>query len=143
MALAAPFPAATAPRDARRARVSSPRRGSAALTTRPASWPSSGSRSGVRLTRRGRAVALLASVVLLLLAVAVSGRVTARAGDVLPAGPATAVVVVQPGETLWQIAKTLAPQGDPRALVAEIRELNGLSDAPVRPGQSLVVPVLG
>jgi LysM repeat protein len=97
----------------------------------------------VRLTRRGRAVALLASVVLLLLAVAVSGRVTAQAGDVLPAGPATAVVVVQPGETLWQIAKTLAPQGDPRALVSEIRELNGLSDAPVRPGQSLVVPALG
>lgn len=36
-------------------------------------------------------------------------------------------VVVQPGQTLWEIATTHAPEGtDPRAFLAEVRELNGL-----------------
>lgn len=54
--------------------------------------------------------------------------------------PATAVVVVQPGESVWSIARTLDPGADPRELVARIRELNSLASGVVVPGQSLVVP---
>jgi len=72
----------------------------------------------------------------------VIGSLSADAGTAGVAGQAaTGVVVVQPGESLWQIARELAPQADPRATLSTIRELNGLDGNAVVPGQSLVVPV--
>ena len=68
------------------------------------------------------------------------GSVQADAGTSVTVAPATSVVVVQPGESLWGIAQQVAPGADPREVVTSIRELNGLGDAPVVPGQSLVVP---
>lgn len=56
------------------------------------------------------------------------------------AGSATSIVVVQAGETVWSIAKTLDPSADPRELVARIRELNNLTSGVIVPGQALVVP---
>jgi LysM repeat protein len=54
--------------------------------------------------------------------------------------PATSIVVVQSGESLWSIAQSIKPGADPRAVVHEIKSLNGLTDAVVRVGQPLVVP---
>ena len=125
MALAAPFPAA---------RPSRTRTSPAARSSRTASSP-----GGVRLTRRGRVAVILAATGVLFAAVVASGAVTAEAGA-STGGAATAVVVVQPGETLWQIARSVAPGTDPRETVLEIRELNGLEAQTVVPGQSLVVP---
>ena len=48
-------------------------------------------------------------------------------------------VVVQPGDTLWGIARALAPEGDPRALVDQLSDLAG--GAQIQPGQQLLVPV--
>ena len=47
-------------------------------------------------------------------------------------------VIVQPGDTLWGIAATLAPEADPRGLVDQLTELAGGSQ--LQPGQQLVVP---
>jgi nucleoid-associated protein YgaU len=98
-----------------------------------------------RLTRRGRLV-LGAAVVVVLVALLAAGSAwaagSARAGDD-PAGSAAPVAVtwvVQPGETLWQVAEAVAPDADPRETVARIVELNDLPDASVRVGQSLLVP---
>ena len=55
-------------------------------------------------------------------------------------GPTTLAVTVQPGDTLWGIAAAIDPGADPRALMAEIRELNGLVQSGLAPGQVLVVP---
>jgi hypothetical protein len=52
----------------------------------------------------------------------------------------TSVVHVQAGETLWEIAERNAPNSDPEAVVARIRDLNALPDSDVTPGQALVVP---
>jgi len=85
---------------------------------------------------------MFASSMFLLLAVVVSGRISADAGtSLLEQGRANGVVVVQPGESLWQIAKTIAPNADPRETVATIRDLNNLGDTTVVAGQSIVVPV--
>ncbi|MHB8795960.1 MAG: LysM peptidoglycan-binding domain-containing protein [Candidatus Nanopelagicales bacterium] len=120
MALAAPFPAAAG---TDRSRQAAPRS------------------TSLRLTPRGRLAVILASVAFLALAILASGRFTAAASAVSGAsGPATGIVVVQPGETLWQIAQAVAPQADPRETVGTIRELNGLGNEAVRAGQSLVVP---
>ncbi|MGW5054413.1 LysM peptidoglycan-binding domain-containing protein [Actinokineospora sp. NPDC004072] len=53
----------------------------------------------------------------------------------------TAVVYVAPGESLSDIAARTAPGSDTAAVVDRIRDLNGLADAGVVPGQPLVVPV--
>jgi len=52
------------------------------------------------------------------------------------------VVVVQPGDTLWSIARGLcSDRADVRRLVYEIRQLNGLQSAVIHPGQHLIIPV--
>lgn len=95
-----------------------------------------------RLTRRGRLVVGTVLSVPFAAALMIVGSVQADAGTSAAEGAATAIVVVQPGESLWGIAQQIAPGSDPRELVTTIRDLNGLSDAPVVPGQSLVVPVV-
>jgi Tfp pilus assembly protein FimV len=132
MAIAAPFPAA-----GRTARTSTRVRPvPAARSTRTARR----AYTGIRLTSRGRALLMLGSALFLLVTIVVSGRFTADAGST-PAVPATSVVVVQPGENLWQIARRLAPGSDPREVLTQLRTLNHLGSAPVEAGQSIVVPV--
>lgn len=98
-------------------------------------------RQSVRLTRRGRVLLVLLSTAFLLLAVLLSGRITADAGAAVgDLGRATGVVVVQPGENLWQIARAIAPGVDPRETVSLIRSLNGLGERTVIAGQSIIVP---
>jgi hypothetical protein len=127
MALAAPFPAAGT-------RQTRPARHGGTVRTR-------GTDTSLRLTPRGRLVLGIGSALVLLLVVVVSGAFRADAGASASAqGVATSVVVVQPGENLWQLANEVMPEVDPREAVLRIRELNGLGDEPVRPGQSLVVP---
>lgn len=48
------------------------------------------------------------------------------------------VHIVQPGETLWDIARAIAPDADPRVVVAMLVERNG--DAPLQAGQRLELP---
>ena len=143
MAIAAPFPAAgvrgrTGERSTPRSRTAPQRR------TSPPRGSAAAARSGgeLRLTRRGRLVAVAAAAVVLLAAITLSSGFRAEAGS-SPAdqGRATGVVVVQAGESLWQIAQAIAPETDPRETVTRIRDLNGLGDRPVRAGESLVVPV--
>ncbi len=98
--------------------------------------------AGLRLTVRGRLALLAASSFFLLLVVLFSGYLSADAGTSAgQQGRATGVVVVQPGETLWQIATEIAPRADPRETVALIRSLNGLDDSAIAAGRSIVVPV--
>jgi hypothetical protein len=64
-----------------------------------------------------------------------AGEVT---GDQVPTQ--TAVVWVQPGETLWDVANRAAPGYDTEAVVARIRELNNVPANGVLTGQALQVP---
>ena len=91
------------------------------------------------LTTRGRVVLLAAPIALALGVLASTGSV--RASGAASTAPANGHVVVQPGQSLWSIARTVAPQADTRATVAAIVELNGLDGSVVHPGQALVVPV--
>lgn len=96
----------------------------------------------LRLTRRGRLVVGVAACLPLLAAVMMGGALRADAGSALDErGPATSVVVVQAGESLWQIAKAVAPDADPRETLTVIRDLNGLGDRAVVAGESIVVPL--
>jgi hypothetical protein len=92
----------------------------------------------VRLTRRGRLVLVLAMLAALVVVLGSAGRSTEAAGH----GPRTqpVTVTVQTGETLWQLASRVAPETDPRLVIAEIERLNTLSGSTVYAGQQLRVP---
>jgi LysM repeat protein len=49
-------------------------------------------------------------------------------------------VTVQSGDSLWSVASRLAPKADPRDVIADLVNLNGLSSAVVTPGQQLAIP---
>jgi hypothetical protein len=99
----------------------------------------------LRLTRRGRIVLIGIPLVLLaalLLSLAGFFNAPAKASDSvadLGATP-TVTVTVQPGESLWGIAASVAPERDPRDVVADIVQLNNLPAGAVFPGQQLFVP---
>ena len=142
--------AAPAQRTSAQRRTATPRSAtSGAATPRPVSVPAT-TRSGsdvvpLRLTRRGRRLARTV-IVLMALLTALVLSVTARSSSVeagnAPAEVATTTVVVQPGQTLWTVARSIAPNADVRVTIARIQDLNGITGASVRPGQQLVVPVI-
>ncbi len=96
-------------------------------------------RNRLRLTRRGRAVLVLAFLALALGAMTLMGGwATATLTD----GPAEKVriVEVQPGDTLYGIAGDLAQPGEVREMVHRIQELNSLPGSGLSEGQKLAVP---
>jgi hypothetical protein len=94
---------------------------------------------GLRLTRRGRLVLLLALVGLILAAFSL-GRVGSQAAPRNAQHAQLGHTVVQPGETLWAVAKRVAPGHDPRAVIDQIADLNDLDTSALQAGQLLVVP---
>ncbi len=102
----------------------------------------------LRLTRRGRIVfTTLAAAPLVAVVVFLGlGNLDAVAGSnvAAPNSSTTAsftYVSVAPGQSLWQLAEQVAPQADPREVVADILALNGLQSADVQPGQKLAIPL--
>ena len=97
-------------------------------------------RTRLRMTARGRAVllAIIAvplSIVLLVLALN-GGGATAT----LEAGAPAQVVMVQPGESLWSIAESIAPSADPRDVILQLVSFNRLESADVWAGQQISIP---
>ena len=118
----------------------SPRGSSSVGVTTAVSTPAPQPRAAVRLTRRGRLTLTLTFLGLLLAAmVAVGGSwATASLGGGEPTP--VRVVEVQPGDTLYGIASSVAEPGEVRAMVYRIQELNSLPTATIAEGQKLAVP---
>lgn len=98
-------------------------------------------RPPVTLTRRGRLLlTVLSLLTLVAVAVLATGGVPASAGSE-PGSAATAErVTVRPGDTLWAIALREAPGVDPRQTVDAILDLNALESSAVQAGTVLLVP---
>lgn len=99
-------------------------------------------RSHLRLTRRGRIVfTTLAALPIVAgaLVFAVNGG-GAIAGDASQQGVSFDYISVPPGESLWSLAEELAPQDDPRVVVAAFIKLNQLGTSQVQAGQRLAIP---
>ena len=103
--------------------------------------------SELRLTRRGRlarTVAVVAAGVGLSVVVGqhLVGQGAAAATE-SPAGRVrTQQVVVEQGDSLWSIAQQVAPGADPREIVTQLRELNGLRSNLIHPGDVVLVPAI-
>ena len=118
----------------------------------------------VRTLRRRRLMVLLAALTTAVLLVMAASRAAATFRDVPASVPerrpvpglvtaahaanagvaptalrrAASGYVVQPGDTLWSIARRLQPDGDVRPLVDQLVDLNGGTDLAV--GQRLPIP---
>jgi hypothetical protein len=99
--------------------------------------------AGVQLTRRGRLVVMFGLVAVgAVLAFLLSGLVGAGTSGSTSArtNSPTRTVVVQPGQTLWSIAREIAPSADRRDTIARIVRLNALPSTDVVAGTRLAVP---
>lgn len=119
-----------------------PAAGTPARTVRPTTYAADGRRSELRLTRRGRLVVFLVGLlVAVAVAVAFAGvsAATAEKGEPVP----TDVIVVGSGATLWDIAAARTDDGDVRAMISTIQDLNNLDGGMLVAGQRLLVPAAG
>ena len=95
----------------------------------------------VRLTRRGRAlVRVLATVLVVAVFLLVAPGLARGVGPDRPEPRVT--YVVQPGDTLWSIARRVAPGQDPRPVVDGLIEANHIQGG-LQAGQELSIPVPG
>lgn len=144
--VAVPLPEARRPASASISRSGGPRPGRAPVEGMPAVRPERTARratgrrpSGLRLTRRGRRLA----VVLALCGGVVLGSWLApilSGGDGAFRLAGESSVVVEPGDTLWSIAASVAEREDVRSVVHRIQQLNGIEGSVVMPGQVLRLP---
>jgi len=93
----------------------------------------------MRLTRRGRALArVLATVLVVAVFLLVAPGLARGDGPDRPAPRVT--YVVQPGDTLWSIARRVAPGQDPRPVVDGLIEANDVRGG-LQAGRELSIPV--
>lgn len=118
-------------RPARAPRPAGPVRQGRAVAARPA-------QGDLHLTRRGRVVMVLLALVVVLAGV-MGGRAVADGPE---RGTEVQPYAVQSGDTLWQIASTVAAPGeDVRDVIIRLQDLNGMSGSDLSAGQVLLLPV--
>ena len=93
----------------------------------------------LRLTKRGRFVVILATLIAFTAFLAPTLTTSARA-SLDQASNKSQLIVVSPGETLWTIASRVNPEADPRAVIEEIKNLNVLNGSNLYAGQILRLP---
>lgn len=94
----------------------------------------------VRLTRRGRLVVIGLLVGFLLAAFSLGRAGSSQAAGTVSQATPVVSTTVHSGETLWAVAQRVAPDVDPREVVAQLRRLNHLTTSSLEVGQQLVVP---
>lgn len=95
----------------------------------------------LRITRRGKVVL---AVLLSLPSAALIGTMALSSMPAVASSSDSSYefdyVTVSAGESLWDVAERIAPQADPRDVIADIERLNGLEASGVQAGASLAIP---
>lgn len=92
--------------------------------------------------RRGWAVSVAALLLVVIVAVGAVAMGRGAFAGAVPDAPSTVAagptVTAEPGDTLWSIARRVAPGTDVRSLVDDLVALNGST---IQPGQAVRLPV--
>ena len=99
-------------------------------------------RGRLRVTARGRRLLLLLFVLVLAGAVVLWHAGASQAVQQTEPGPVLSQLTVQSGDTLWSVARRIAPQRDARDVVDQLRRLNSLRTGQLRVGQQLLLPAV-
>ena len=118
-------------------RTTSQRNSSQRNSSHPASAQST--HAHLRMTKRGRAV-LLTLVAAPLVAAALVFGINAGGATATSSSTPLAKITVVNGETLWGVAKQIAPNTDPRDVVSDLMSVNRLDSADIYPGEQLAIP---
>ena len=95
----------------------------------------------LHLTARGRTVLTVLAATPLVIAALIAGISSGSASASLETGSTDfTYVTVAAGESLWDVAETVAPNADPRDVVADIVALNALGSADVTAGERIAIP---
>ncbi|MDP9391684.1 MAG: LysM peptidoglycan-binding domain-containing protein [Actinomycetota bacterium] len=97
-------------------------------------------RTAVRFTRRAHRLAVALALCGGVLAGSLLGQLSPGGGGPGLRLAGASSVVVDPGDTLWSIATSVAAGEDVRVVVDRIQELNGLRSTELVPGQVLLLP---
>lgn len=119
-------------KDARPARLGAPTRPLPAPPMPPAPLPP------VAPPARRRTASVVAAATVTLALAGGLGWIGPGASPAISAR--TEVVRVGAGETIWDVARRVAPQHDLRLVVQRIRQRNGIVGSAIEPGQQLEVP---
>lgn len=96
--------------------------------------------SRLRLTRRGRVVFTGLAAVPLVVVAMVLGLNGGMATATGAAGAPLDALTVTPGQSMWALASAVAPDEDPREVIASFVQVNQLDSVDVVAGQQLLVP---
>lgn len=114
---------------------------STTTTLRPSTNRVAATRRGTHLTFRGRVLVVLGLAALLCGAFAFGRSASEASETAVPAStPTLGQTTVEAGDTLWSVAQRIAPDSDPRPVVAQLRRLNELESAQLQVGQQLLLP---
>ncbi|MCU1559492.1 LysM peptidoglycan-binding domain-containing protein [Mycetocola sp.] len=103
--------------------------------------PSRQSSGRIRLTRRGRAVfTSLAAGPLVAVAAWIGVNALPAVATSSPSSVVFEYATIESDQSLWQLATTVAPDVDPRDVIADIMRLNQLDSSTVSPGQRIAIP---
>lgn len=95
----------------------------------------------LRLTQRGRAVlTFLAATPLVIAAFLFAINGGGATASLEGSNVQFEYVTVEAGQTMWQVAEEVAPQSDPRDVIAQLVQFNQLSGSDVYAGQQLAIP---
>ena len=95
----------------------------------------------LRLTRRGRLAMFLSTLLMLGVLGIILGSTTVATDEPGAPVPAT-MVIVEPGQTLWDLAAKANPNGDIRTTVDDIMRLNSIESAGgLQAGDTIAVPL--
>jgi len=101
-------------------------------------------KSHLKLTKRGRTVFTTLAALPLVVAAFVfalnGGAASASLESSVQPGVEYTYVTIAAGQSLWALAEEIAPTADPRDVVNDILEFNGMSSAELFPGQRLALP---
>ncbi|MGE5605289.1 MAG: LysM peptidoglycan-binding domain-containing protein [Bacteroidota bacterium] len=78
---------------------------------------------------------LVCSLILLILGLYLTNAVKATSGNKVN------TIIVRQGQTLWSIARQIAPEQDPRDVITRIKLDNQLRDSRLTAGQTLKITV--
>lgn len=117
-------------------RPSAPRAADGSVTARNDRAQAAG--AAVQVRRAVAAIGACLAMIALVATAAVAAVTLSGMGSAEATG--TAVAVVQPGQSLWEIASSTGTSDVP-GTVATIVELNSLEDSTIHAGQRLTVPV--
>ena len=111
------------------------------LAVVPAPADTEGREPQIRLTRRGRLAMFLSTLLMLGVLGVILGSTTVATDE--PGAPVPAkMVVIEPGQTLWDLAAEANPNGNGQQTVADIMRLNSIESASgLQAGDTIAVPL--